>query len=90
MSTLFPAITERRYADYPRQFSVEYHVDGRTKLPDGKGACSTMASSKAHATRAIILGYCSIVRIFDRRTGQYQFTFKAAAHGITVHDGYVR
>jgi hypothetical protein len=90
MSTLFPPILEKRYTDYPRRYTVEYHVDARTKQPDAKGRCITLASSRSHAIRAIDLGYCSIVRIFDHKIGQYLLTYKAAATGISRQDGYVR
>jgi hypothetical protein len=86
VSTLFPTITEKRYADYPRRYLNEYHVDSRTKMPDGKGSCATLVSARKHAVCAIDLGYCGIVRIFDRKIGQYLFTYKASGR----HEGYVR
>jgi hypothetical protein len=90
MATLFPPIYERRYAQYPRRFNVEYHVDGRSKFPDSRGKCATLASAKSHAIRAIELGYCHTVRIFDHMTGQYLLTYKNSVHGIMRHPDYVK
>jgi hypothetical protein len=90
VSTLFPPILEQRYSDYARLYSVEYHVDSRTKLPDAKGACATLASAKAHAVRALALDYVKIVRIFDREIGQYLFTYKRNLNGISIHEGYTK
>ena len=90
MSTLFPVPTEKRYADYPRRFLVEYHVDGRTKLPDGKGSCATLHSARKHAVASIDGGYCFVTRIFDRMIGQYLWTYKSSVNGIIRHEGYVK
>lgn len=90
MSTLFPPILERRYAQYPRRYGVEYHLDGRTKIPDARGRCITLASSKTRAIRAIELEYCHTVRIFDNMLGKYLLTYKRSEHGILRHEGYVK
>lgn len=90
MSTLFPPILEKRYAQYPRRYLVEYHVDGREKMPSAKGSCATLASAKKHAVGNITLGYISVARIFDRKIGQYLQTCKKSTDGISIHAGYVR
>ena len=90
MPTLFPPILEKRYSAYPRRYLNEYHVDGRTRYPSAKGSCATLASARTHATKAIDLGYCTIVRVFDRMIGQYVFTYKSSVSGISRHEGYVK
>ena len=90
MSSLFYTPVERRYADYPRRWLNEYHVDGRRLLPDAKGSCGTQASARAHAVRAIDQGFCTTVRVFDRRSGQYAWTYKHSVNGVLRHEGYVR
>jgi exonuclease III len=90
MSSLFYTPTEKRYADYPRRWLNEYHIDSRHKTPQAKGSCGTLASARKQAARAVDQGFCTTVRIFDRRTGQYVFTYKAAVSGILRHEGYVR
>lgn len=91
MSTLFPPIFEKRYADYPRRWLNEYYVDGRRSTgPDAKGSCATLIGARRQAVRACDLGYCSAVRIFDRRGGQYVMTYKASVSGVTRHEGFVR
>jgi hypothetical protein len=98
MSTLFPVPTEKRYAQYPRRYLVEYPVDGRTKRPDAKGSCATLHSARKHASNSIELGYCAIARIFDRKIGQYVFTYKGVNYTtkegerqeIVRFEGFVR
>jgi hypothetical protein len=90
MATLFPAIYEKRYVNYPRRWLVEYHVDGRSRYPDAKGSCITKVSARAAAAKAIINGYVHTVRIFDRRNGQYECTLKKSDFGIREHLGYVK
>jgi len=90
MGSLFPVITEKRYAQYPRRYLNEYHVDARTKKPTVKGSCATLDSARKQASNACDKGYCSVVRIFDRKTGQYMFTYKASANGVLRHEGYVK
>lgn len=90
MSTLFPALREARYTSHARPFQNEYHCDGRKMHPDAKGSCGTVSSARSHAVRAIDHEYCTIVRIFNRATGQYVRTYKRSAAGITIHDGYVK
>lgn len=91
MSKFFSYASEQRYAQYPRRYSVEYHVDSRRKEPITKGACATLHSAKTNAGRAILNGFCTQVRIFDRKTGQYRLTFKGTADtGIRVTEGYTK
>ena len=89
---LFNYPTEKRYADYPRRYLNEYHsIVGqlRTK-PDAKGSCATLHSARRQASTAVDQGFCKVVRIFDRKTGQYVFTYKASTDGTLRHPGYVR
>jgi len=82
---------EKRYAQYPRRYLNEYHVGGRRKEVASKGACATLASARSNAARACDQGFCSVVRIFDRKTGQYVFTYTAhAEHGVVRHVGYAK
>lgn len=90
MASLFYTPKERRYADYPRRYLNEYHCDARKAEPTTKGPCATLFSARNHATRAIDHGFCTVVRIFDRKTGQYVMTYKGSAAGIARHEGYVR
>ncbi len=90
MSSLFYTPTEQRYADYPRRWLNEYHCDARRVKPTCKGACATLASARRQAVRAVDQGFCTAVRIFDRCSGQYVFTYKAGAAGVLRHEGYVR
>jgi len=90
MSKFFTYIPERRYALYPRRYSVEYHVDGRRNEPTTKGACATLHSAKTNAGRAILNGFCSTVRIFDRKTGAYSLTFQGSNDSLCVTQGYVK
>lgn len=90
MSTLFPPITERRYATHKRPFLNEYHLDGRKKAPDGKGSCGTLSSAKSHALRAIGLDYVHTVRVFNRVTGQYELTYRKSASGILIGEGFIK
>lgn len=92
MSKHFQKIEERRYADYPRRYLCEYFFDARwhwTK-PQSKGPCATLHSAKSHAVRAIDVFGCSVVRIFDHMKGEYVRTYKKSAHGITIHEGFVK
>ena len=89
---LFNYPTEKRYAQYPRRYLNEYHVAVghlRTK-PDAKGSCATLASARRQASTAVDQGFCRVVRVFDRKTGQYVFTYKSSEHGTLRHEGYVR
>lgn len=88
--TIFPHEQERRYADYPRRYSNEYHCDGRNRTPDAKGSCATLASARRQAVRACDAGFCTTVHIFDRRTGQYVFTYKQSVNGVIRHEGYTK
>ena len=90
MSKLFNYANEKRYAQYPRRYSVEYHVHARTKAPTAKGACATLHSAKTNAGKAILNGFCATVRIFDRRLGQYIMTLKGGNAGISVTAGYTK
>lgn len=90
MSGLFSYVPEKRYSQFPRRWLVEYHVDGRMKEPISKGSCTTLANARRNAVRACDQGFCATVRIFDRRNGQYQFTYKASAAGVSRQEGYVR
>lgn len=90
MRKVFPHNEEKRYAQYPRRYLNEYHCDGRTKTPDAKGSCSTLESARRQSVRACDMGYCTIVRIFDRKIGQYVFTYKQSVNGIIRHEGYVK
>lgn len=90
MTTLWNYPVEKRYANYPRQFLCEYHVDSRLKKPITKGSCATLHSARNHAVAAIEHGFCTTVRIFDRRIGQYLFTYKKSVTGILRHEGYVK
>lgn len=90
MSTLFPVATEKRYANYPRRYLNEYHIDSRAKKPQAKGSCATLASARKQAVRACDQGFCTTVRVFDRMKGEYAFTYKASAVGVLRHEGYVR
>jgi hypothetical protein len=90
MTSLFYTPTEKRYAAYPRRWLNEYHIDSRHSKPQVKGACGTLASARRQAVRAVDQGFCTTVRIFDRRTGQYAFTYKASTSGVLRHEGYVR
>lgn len=90
MTSIFYTPTEKRYADFPRRYLVEYHVDGREKEPTTKGRCATLFSARKHAVAAIDGGFCSIVRIFDSKTGSYVYTYKGTAAGISRADNYVR
>lgn len=90
MPSLFYTPPEKRYADYPRRYLVEYHVDARRLVPTAKGSCATLQSARTNATKACDQGFCTVVRIFDRKIGQYVFTYKASKHGTLRHEGYVR
>lgn len=90
MSSIFYTPPEKRYADYPRRYLVEYHVDGRLVKPTTKGSCATLHSARTNASKACDQGFCTVVRIFDRRTGSYVFTYKASKTGTLRHEGYVR
>lgn len=90
MATIFPHNEEKRYAQYPRRYSNEYHVDGREKKPIAKGSCATLESARKQAVRACDMGYCATVRIFDRKIGQYLFTYKDSKTGVLRHEGYVK
>jgi hypothetical protein len=87
----FPAIRERRYASHTRPFLNEYFWDSRRKptSPQAKGSCSTLASARKQALRAVELYQCTTVRIFNRATGQYVLTYKAVPDGIRRHEGFV-
>ena len=76
MSTFFPVPKERRYKDYPRRYGMEYFLDSRRTEPNVKSACATLFSARRHAADACDGGYCTTVRIFDHRTGQYVNTYK--------------
>ena len=89
-SILYPAITERRYADYPRRWLVEYHVDGREKLPTTKGRCATLTNARTNAARACDQGFCAVVRIFDSKTGQYHLTYKGRGEETVRVAGYAK
>lgn len=89
MSSIFYTPPEKRYADYPRRYLVEYHCDLR-KVPTTKGSCATLKSARTNAARACDQGFCVTVRIFDRKIGQYAFTYKASKNGTLRHEGYVR
>ena len=89
-SILHPAITERRYADYPRRWLVEYHVDGREKLPTTKGRCATLSAARTNAARACDQGFCAVVRIFDSKIGQYHLTYKGRGDSLTRYEGNVK
>lgn len=90
MKSIFRFDEERRYAAYPRRYLNEYHCDARTKTPDAKGSCATLASARRQAVRACDMGFCSAVRIFDRMVGQYVFTYKASINGVIRHEGYTK
>lgn len=89
-SSLFPVITEKRYADYPRRYLNEYHFGNRHVEVGAKGSCATLASARKHAVNACDKGFCSVVRIFDRMKGEYLFTYKQSTTGVIRHEGYVR
>lgn len=97
MSTNFPVPTEKRYAQYPRRWGMEYHfiVGARRKKPDIKSACATLHNARKHAGNAVDLGYCNVVRIFDHMLGEYVHTYKATTSEDGVrrtarHPGYVK
>ncbi len=90
MSSIFYTPVEKRYALYPRRWLVEYHVDGRRSNPTTKGSCATLTSARRNAVRACDQGFCTLVRIFDRRGGAYAYTYKASAAGVSRAEGYVR
>ncbi len=89
---VFNYSTEARYADYPRRYSNEYHMAvGQVRgKPDAKGACATLHSARRQAAMAVDQGFCKVARIFDRRTGQYVYTYKNGVAGIIRHEGYVK
>ena len=89
-SILYPAATEKRYADYPRRWLVEYHCDARQKEPTTRGSCAELQSARTRASRAVDQAFCTVVRIFDRRIGQYTFTYKPSANGTIRHEGFVK
>jgi len=88
--SLFYTPTEKRYAQYPRRYLNEYWIDSRSRVPQAKGSCATLASARKQAVRACDQGFCSSVRIFDRMKGEYIFTYKASTNGVLRHEGYVR
>jgi hypothetical protein len=88
-SILYPAAQEKRYANYPRRWLVEYHCD-RRKEPTTRGACAELQSARTRASRAVDQGFCSVVRIFDRKSGQYAFTYKPSVDGTIRREGYVK
>lgn len=90
MSSIFYTPTEKRYAQFPRRWLCEYHCDGRKVEPTTKGSCATLASARKNAVRACDQGFCTIVRIFDRKIGQYAFTYKQSTNGVLRHEGHVR
>lgn len=90
MKSIFYIPRERRYAQYPRRYLNEYHIYTDVPIPDAKGACATLASARKHAGAAIELGQCHVVRIFDRKTGQYVFTYKGNKSGYQRFEGHVR
>lgn len=89
-SILYPASTEKRYADYPRRWLVEYHCDARSKEPTTTGSCAELSSARTRASRAVDQGFCTVVRIFDRKGGQYLYTYKPSSNGTIRHDHYVK
>lgn len=90
MGTHFPAIYEKRYAQYPRRYGVEYHWHPTRTKPDSKGRCATLVSARKHATSAIEIWQCKVVRVFDNKLGEYVFTYKDSPNGIIRRDGYVK
>ena len=82
MSTSFPIPKERRYADFPRRWLVEYHMHSTRTKPDTVGRCATLKSARSHATDAIDVWQYKLVRIFDSKIGQYVLTYKASPTGI--------
>lgn len=90
MTAIFYTPTERRYEQHPRRWLNEYHCDGRRAKPDAHGACATLHSARRQAVMAVDQNFCTVVRIFDRLTGKYKFTYKASPHGPLRHEGYKR
>lgn len=92
MSKYFQVVEERRYAQFKRRYLSEYFFDSRRRIdaPNVSIGYATLASARQKATRAIDQFQCTTVRIFDRKTGQYVFTYKNSVTGILRHDGCVR
>jgi len=93
MSTHFPKINERRYAQYPRRYSNEYTFDGRTRSVENysfKSSCATLVGAKTAAMKAIEHYDVGIVRIFDRLKGEYVNTYKRSSGGIARFAGCVK
>lgn len=91
MSHFFSYKPEKRYAQFPRRYLVEYHVDGRSRAgassPDAKGACATLKSARNHATNSIDDGFCGAAFVFDRKIGQYIIGYKGnAKEGVRKFD----
>lgn len=89
-SLLYPSTKERRYANYPRRWLVEYHFDARRKAPASKGPCSSLHNARRNAARACDQEFCTVVRIFDRLKGEYTFTYKQSPTGARRYPGYVK
>lgn len=96
MATWFPEKQERRYTSVKRRYLNEYFFDSRRRIdhPNVSIGYATLRSARDHASRAVDRFQCTTVRIFDRITGQYVFTYKAVTHGrargVMIHEGCVR
>lgn len=89
-SSLYPAVIERRYSDYPRRWLVEYFLDDRAMVALAKGSCATLQSGRKHANNACDTGFAYAARIFDRKVGAYKYTYKRSANGVLRHEGFVK
>ncbi len=92
MTIHFKTPDEKRYADFKRRYLNEYFFDSRRRIdrPDVSIGYATLHSARQKATRAIDQFSCTTVRVFDRKTGQYVFTYKQSVTGILRHAGCVK